>query len=213
MASVRMTIALREQIQQAGRALFTMTISKSEVLPDDFPLKLWAEIDEKLFKPVKVNEWPSSWTRKSTRFSVGRLLGGTPSDCVDTALDYAYVSPQLPTFTTPLIKPIIDWIDDIKLNSFRPTDELFQILHTQRAKTAKATRERNTFCDELKTTLGRCNTLKQFLDAWPHGESLIAAEVMASHNAVTEKTVRNTVIAPDVSATMSSVLLKRTISG
>ena len=215
MASVRMTISLRDVIHGKGHSLFNNTIEKSQVLPEDFAQRLWTEINDHLFTKLDVAGWPASWCMESERFQVRKLKGVVvDSPMVDTAaLSYSYNSPTMPKFRTPLIKPIMDWNSNICLNSFTPSDELFQILYKQRVKTAKVHNEQRTFCAELKSTLARCNTLKQFLDAWPHGESLIDDDIMAQHNAATEKKVRAEVVAPDVSATMSSILLKRTLSG
>jgi hypothetical protein len=68
------------------------------------------------------------------------------------------------------------------------------------------------FINELSSILERCNTLKQFLNAWPQGENLVPADVMRTYNAPPEKRVNPLEhIAPEVSTELSVALLKQTI--
>jgi hypothetical protein len=209
MASVRMSEALRSNITTKAMQLFQPAIEKAEgKLAKDYYQRLFDHLYEikvsshYMLKKIPINDWPLEWLQTAKGFSV--IIG-----------DYRIASIGLSNKQIP--KCADEWpVNWNGLLDFKRVDDCNSDLITEyenyQAGIKKEENKKRNFMNELSSILKRCNTLKQFLNAWPQGENLVPADVMRTYNAPPEKRVNPAEhITPEVSTELSVALLKQTI--
>jgi hypothetical protein len=211
MASVRMSQELRNIIENQGAALFVESINKAQKkLADDFPDRLMDDIYANEYEKyvVHLNALPAAWLMTVNGCYI--QVKGT----VD-AIDYAY-SVHAESTTKDYLLPKVDGLKEsyggnkYYKDGHRPSQPIFDELHKYHSRIKKIQDERDKFVTTLKKTLSRCNTLKQFIDVWPHAEELIPESYLRKLNEVVVRNKQER-IDPKVSTEISSILVKRSI--
>jgi len=207
MASIRMTAYLRSTISMAGRRLFASAIEKAEgKLDPTFYDRLAQEVYDSRYAARDIHHFPQDWTMKTKGIST--TIKSTDSD----KPRYAISSTCNASHTVLEINShVLSSCKFLYMNTFECSDALYDEYYKYKENIVKRTKERDAFQEELNNVLKRCNTLKQFLDLWPHGESLINQQTMAEFNKPPEKRKTIEHVPEDVSAMMSSTLIKRSI--
>ena len=212
MASVRMSEDLRSRIVQKAKLIFQPGIVKANgKLAPDFHNRLLDAVykqvvtDHPFMQKNPINTWPDTWVKEIGGINV------TLYKNKDTYDHYMITENISSTYQIPKTSFETDYGDRLKCPKFY-SESLFDEYDTYKQRIAKKIEEQNKFVKELQIILKRCNTLKQFLNAWPHGENLVPPDALQKHYAVPEPRV-NPVdhIAPEVSADLSTTLVKKTI--
>ena len=88
----------------------------------------------------------------------------------------------------------IKWLvtEDFEPIDSSPVDPILLGLFGDVQNYLRKTRERKAFIDVVKTTLNGVNSLRQFLKAWPEGESLVPADDLVELNRPTGRNKQKT---------------------
>lgn len=215
MASVRMSETLRSNIKLKANQLFQPAIEKAEgKLAKDYYQRLFDHLYEikvsnhYMFKKIPINDWPLEWLETAKGFTVVIDDHGNATKYRITSLNLS--NKQIPKCADEWP---VNWNSILDFKSINDCNsDLITEYRNYQAGIKKEENKRRNFINELSSILERCNTLKQFLNAWPQGENLVPADVMRTYNAPPEKRVNPLEhIAPEVSTELSVALLKQTI--
>ena len=214
MASVRISNELRAQIEQEVMNLFKKSIQKAEdSLADDFGKRLAREVYDReitnhsFMIKNPIDTWPEEWLDDYRPLSIKICSSKTDTTYTiqinDDAFSFQYPKCINSNYVT---------YSSYNAERFEPSVELFHEYDVYKHKVRKKYHERTEFLEQVKSVLNKCNTLKQFLNAWPQGENLVPADVMAKYNAPPEKRVNPAEhVTPEVSTELSATLIKKTI--
>jgi hypothetical protein len=213
-----MSETLRADIKSKANQLFQPAIEKAESkLAKDYYQRLFDHLYEikvsnhYMFKKIPINNWPSEWLETAKGFTVvidEEHGNATKQGNRITSLNLSHK--QIPKCAEEWP---VNWngiLDFKRVNDCN--SDLITEYRNYQAGIKKERDKKMNFINELSSILERCNTLKQFLNAWPQGENLVPADVMRTYNAPPEKRVNPLEhIAPEVSTELSVALLKQTI--
>lgn len=210
MASIRMSEQLRSDIKRKAAAIFQPAIDKANVsLAPDFYRRLYDDAYDKIItqhpvlQKLPIDQWPKDWVQEIKGFD-GHIYDGTTLYYISRDLDLKY--------KVPASCNLVSYNSRLKIGNFSCGPALFDEYDQWQKKCGKQSKKKSDFVEQISNILKRCNTLKQFLNAWPQGENLVPADVMAKYNAPPEKRINPAEhITPDVSTELSSTLVKQTI--
>jgi len=191
MANVRLSESIRDKINNNAHNLFNKALERNqEKLADDFFDRLAEEIiDIKInsldvMQRAPINIWPKEWT-----VLINQLYCTFPYDGEQISTGYVEL---IKKYRVPKCSNLISGYgrDRLEVKNFQPSHALLNEYLKIHLKDQEILQERSAFCDQIRNILRQCNTLKQFLDAWPQGENLVPPEVMRKHNEPTQKRER-----------------------
>lgn len=205
MASVRISKNLRDQIKRIAAELFTKPAQRAAAaLADDFPDRLMTEIWETMFSEY-INFIPEELC-----IEVQSIAGYIKTNYKGVPVTWYILKDCVKTYQIPKINDLYNNKAYV-LNNYNPSEKLANEYGKFRARVDKVRKEKEDFVAQLNNTLEKCNTLKQFLEAWPDGEQFVPEDVMIKHNTVSEKHASREAIEPEVITNLSSVLMRRKI--
>ena len=167
MASVRMSKDLRQRIYNKGQNLFSKPLERArDALAEDFPDRLMNEIYiQKLEQYVTV--LPTAWCIKIEGMA-GEIAGVYNSKEYKFNIHFDVIK----KFKIPNVDQLITYGRRYAIGSYKPSQDLFDEYAKFQTRINKVDEEKAGFVTQLDNTLAKCNTLKQYLDAWPDGEHL-----------------------------------------
>ena len=216
MASVRLSKDLRQTIINNALDLFNPALAKA-VPAKDYLDRLTQEIIDKEVNSLPVmikapiSEWPKKWTTKIKQISVNvKRKDIQPDHIYNFHFENLHKQHRIPKCCS-IISNYSDFRIDI--GDYQPSDALFNELETVKAKERKILKEQEDFANQIKQIVNQCNTLKQFLEAWPQGENLVPDDVMRTYNKPAQKRVNpGEFVAPEISTELSATLIKKRIA-
>ena len=176
MASVRMNPQLRREINYKGSDLFNDQIRKAkDGLADDFWQRTAEQYAADTYTEAEMARLPEKWIAKCTHYDITIKI---PHE-LQRSLSHQHEG----TLIEPIRIP--DLRDRVGIYGTRvelriqhdagyvwPTEVIDEV--TQYLTRVKAAETQQTeFVKKLESYLKKCNTLKQFLNAWPQGEELV----------------------------------------
>jgi len=209
MASVRMTKELIENIRNQAYQLFDKNIKKtSDTLDATFYTRLLNEVHKAKIAIYNIEQFPNEWKIQIEG------LHGKISGTIDGIKKKWSVNKQVDTsLMIPHIGLLLNYNRYYEFGTYECSESLFKEYDKYTTRCDKAVQERSEFVHEVVTIASRCNTLKQFLDAWPQGESLLDPAVIRKLHEKPKK--REKLVCEDgedITMNLSSVLIKRTIT-
>ena len=209
MSSIRMTGYLRGQIMSKGHNLFAEAIEKADKeLASDFGDRLMGEIYDTHYRPFIPKNFPTEWTQtiKGINLTLDGTVKGTGTISYNVTLSVNRV------YNIPSVSNLVSYQNYLRQpNNFICSQLLFDEYYKFRSRVNKIRTEAKEFTTDLNRVLNRCNTLKQFLESWPQGESLIDPEIIKELNKPRPKRETPERIDSESRLKLSTTLIKRTI--
>jgi hypothetical protein len=97
---------------------------------------------------------------------------------------------------------------------FRPkifSDSLYEEYDTYSKKIHAVIEKKDNFVREISSILDKCTTLKQFLDAWPAGKTLVDQELIQKMHEKPPKKEPSKFVPPEASINLNTVVLTKKI--
>ena len=214
MSSVRLSTNLRHMIQRNATSVFQQSIGTAQQkLADDYYNRLNEVTYQTVLGHYNFSSFPSSWFVNTNIMTVTILPHILIAPYVHKNR-YILTSTSIKEYNVPKISELLFTGSNtsiLRAGEVVIPDKLYQEYDKFQGRIKKIELERDEFNKELKQILNRCNTLKQCLDAWPQGESLVPSEYIRRLNQLAEKREKPERVEPTVATTLSTVLIKRTL--
>ena len=176
MASVRMTPQLRREINYNGGDLFKDQIMKAkDALADDFWQRAAERYAADTYTEAEMAMLPEKWIARCTHYDITLKIPQESQGSSAHQHEGALIEPiRIPDLrdrvgvygTRVELRILYD------AEYVWPTEVIDEVTkYLTRVKAAES--QQTEFLKKLESYLKKCNTLKQFLNAWPQGEELV----------------------------------------
>ena len=161
MASTRLTTKIKQQIISKAEGLFDKRITKAQ---GELRLDFWDDVTQQVYDEYYYQystlDVPEGWKIKIKQ--------------IDIKMNDTYTFNQRlnKSYVVLNIKGLIS-TESLVIKEEQVSNVLKKEHNKYIGKVASKKNECNEFVAHLKTVLGNCNTLTQFLKVWPQGEHLL----------------------------------------